>query len=76
MKTQPRQHISNKYNICTVVTSPVYIGSKLRTCELSLKKGYDFIADILTKVFSEIFIEWSSTKNIILVLTSQFDWLS
>ena len=43
MKTQPRQHISsdlknyqftvldisNKYNTCTVVTSPVYIGSKL-----------------------------------------------
>ena len=28
MKTQPRQHISNKYNTCTVVTSPVYIGSK------------------------------------------------
>ena len=27
MKTQP-QHISNKYNTCTVVTSPVYIGSK------------------------------------------------
>ena len=26
MKTQPRQHISNKYNTCTVVTSPVYIG--------------------------------------------------
>ena len=31
MKTQPRQHISNKYNTCTVVTSPVYIGSKLYT---------------------------------------------
>ena len=29
MKTQPRQHISNKYNTCTVVTSPVYIGSKM-----------------------------------------------
>ena len=29
MKTQPRQHISNKYNTCTKVTSPVYIGSKL-----------------------------------------------
>ena len=29
MKTQPRQHISNKYNTCTVVTSPVYIGSKI-----------------------------------------------
>ena len=28
MKTQPRQHISNKYNTCTIVTSPVYIGSK------------------------------------------------
>ena len=28
MKTQPRQHISNKYNTCTVVTIPVYIGSK------------------------------------------------
>ena len=26
MKTQPRQHISSKYNTCTVVTSPVYIG--------------------------------------------------
>ena len=29
MKTQPRQHISNKYNTCTVVASPVYIGSKI-----------------------------------------------
>ena len=29
MKTQPRQHISNKYNTYTVVTSPVYIGSKV-----------------------------------------------
>ena len=28
METQPRQYISNKYNTCTVVTSPVYIGSK------------------------------------------------
>ena len=28
MKTQPRQHISNKYYTCTIVTSPVYIGSK------------------------------------------------
>ena len=28
MKTQPRQRISNKYNTCTVVTSPVFIGSK------------------------------------------------
>ena len=29
MKTRPRQHISNKYNTYgTVVTSPVYIGSK------------------------------------------------
>ena len=30
MKTQPRQHISNKYNTCSVVTSPVYTGSKLQ----------------------------------------------
>ena len=29
MKTHPRQHISDKYITCTVVTSPVYIGSKL-----------------------------------------------
>ena len=29
MKTQERQHISNKYNTCTVVTSPVYTGSKV-----------------------------------------------
>ena len=28
MKTQPRQYISNKYNTCTVITSPVHIGSK------------------------------------------------
>ena len=28
------------------------------------------------KSFSEMFIEWSSTKHTILVLTSQFDWLS
>ena len=30
MKTQPRQHISNKYNTYAIVTSPVYIGSKYR----------------------------------------------
>ena len=35
-----------------------------------------FVADILTKSFSEMFIEWFSTQHIILVLTSQFDWLS
>ena len=29
MKTQPRQHISNKYNTCAIVTSPVYNWSKL-----------------------------------------------
>ena len=29
MKTQPRQHISNEYNTYTVVTSPVYIESKV-----------------------------------------------
>ena len=29
MKTQPRQYISNKYNTCSIVTSPVYIGSKI-----------------------------------------------
>ena len=34
MKTQPRQHISNKYNTCTVVTSPVYIGSKSRVSNI------------------------------------------
>ena len=31
METQPRQHIFNKYNTCTIVTSPVYIGSKIKT---------------------------------------------
>ena len=35
-----------------------------------------FIADILTKVFLQIFDEWSSTKQILFVQTSQFDWLS
>ena len=33
-------------------------------------------ADILTKVILEMFVEWSSTKHILFVLTSQFDWLS
>ena len=28
------------------------------------------------KCFSELFIEWSSTKHYALVLNSQFDWLS
>ena len=28
------------------------------------------------KRFSEIFVEWSSTKHILFVLTSQFHWLS
>ena len=35
MKTQPRQHISNKYNTCNVVTSPVYIGSKEKITGIS-----------------------------------------
>ena len=34
-----------------------------------------FIADILT-IFLEMFVEWSSTKHILFVQTSQFDWLS
>ena len=41
METQPRQHISNKYNTCTIVTSPVYIVSKF-----SIRSGVRF-----TKVF-------------------------
>ena len=28
-ETQARQYISNKYNTCTIVSSPVYIGSKI-----------------------------------------------
>ena len=35
-----------------------------------------FIADILTISFLEMFIEWSSTKLILFVQMSQFDWLS
>ena len=37
-----------------------------------------FNADILMKVFLEMFDEWSSTKHIhvLFVQTSQFDWLS
>ena len=34
------------------------------------------IADILTKMFWEMFVEGSSTKYILFVQTSQFDWLS
>ena len=33
------------------------------------------IADILTKKNTEMFIEWSSTKHTIFVVTSLFDWL-
>ena len=40
MKTQPRQHISNTYNTCTVVTSPVYIGSKFLTTRKSSLSGW------------------------------------
>ena len=36
----------------------------------------NFIADILTKVFIEMFVEWSSTKHILFVQISQFGWLS
>ena len=37
-----------------------------------------FISDILRKIFRilEMFVEWSSTKHILFVQTSQFDWLS
>ena len=44
MKTQPRQHISNKYNTCTVVTSPVYIGSKFRRSEKQIFKMAAMVA--------------------------------
>ena len=36
----------------------------------------NFSADILTEVFLEMFVYWSSTKHILSVQTSQFDWLS
>ena len=39
MKTQPRQHISNKYNTYTVVISPVYTGSQ--TIWKELHSGLD-----------------------------------
>ena len=43
METQPRQHISNKYYTYTVVTSPVYIGSKILSNHLcSLFSGIIF----------------------------------
>ena len=42
MKTQPRQHISNQYNTCTIVTSPVYIGSKL----VDKKKLKSFLSEV------------------------------
>ena len=41
MKTQQRQHISNKHNACTIVTSPVYIGSKQKG------KTIDFLETIV-----------------------------
>ena len=37
MKTLPRQHISNKYNTCTTVTSPVYTRSQEYGKELSIE---------------------------------------
>ena len=50
MKTQPSQQISNKYNTCTVVTSPVYTGSKAKgrlsffvkayTCKIGFERTY------------------------------------
>ena len=39
MKTQPRLHISNKYNTCTVVASPVYIGSKVLLYQCGMNIG-------------------------------------
>ena len=33
------------------------------------------IADILTNVYAEMFVEWSSVKHSTLVQTSQCDWL-
>ena len=35
-----------------------------------------FIADVLTKGFLEMLVEWSSTKHLLFVRTSQFDWLA
>ena len=35
----------------------------------------NFIADILTKVFT-MFVEWSAIKHILFAQTSLFDWLS
>ena len=42
MKTQPRQHISNKYNTCTVVSSPVYIGSKIQLKSQKMLHTYKY----------------------------------
>ena len=49
MKTQPRQHISNKYNTCTVVTSPVYIGSKLGVTITSDLRWNTHVSNVCTK---------------------------
>ena len=50
MKTQPRQHISNKYNTYTVVTSPVYIGSKVFLVIISGDAASYFIEYIIMLV--------------------------
>ena len=61
MKTQPLQHISNKYNTCTIVTSPVYIGYKIITI-IKKNSGYWTIVII---VLDMIFRVYKSYKNII-----------
>ena len=46
MKTQPRQHISNKYNTYTIVTSPVYIGSKVRDIQIVIVTNFVTVSSV------------------------------
>ena len=68
MKTQPRQHISNKYNTCTVVTSPVYIGSKFKYRTKRILKMANFVLLFLLIRAVETIIAVSQSSILLEVL--------
>ena len=69
---KPRQHFSNKYNTCTVVTSPVCIGSKkYGTAQLSYIWTRHYV--LLTNIIM-LFIPM--TYSLKTIVSCQFDMLS
>ena len=66
MKTQPRQHtyISNKYNACTAVSSPVYIGSNVAS------SGTALLISLVRNFNKSIFLPFDMSNTAVWVANS------